>query len=819
MTEVFYVAVKGSLHSGDSSVFGIKSEEYSALCRRFPDSNKQVINGVLIKGSPLEVINSLAELGYRVTCSSGETEIVWTLRREALVEKLVSPTSTSQATPLLQPREKRVSPVLAPQATAPLQPGENFVSPYTASQATPPSQQADTVAYPITSPQPPTPLPVIGRPFVVQPPMTRAPVKTVERIGTKPEDWQDMPEVPDRITAKHISSLEKIDPGQKIILKTNLSSEFNPLSKRPGPTLNDDCSSVRRRSISMPPLSNQNPRTSGSNKSSSESPGPRGIVTRTPLPLSPRRPLTQPCGCTSDCHCKRHSKCNSLQPCKSSQDCGPSCTAVDENMNRKSMTIYLEDLISPDNLDLDTRPKLKIPSEIYTCLFMYKPGTLTDSEHAADSKPNPNDDSIMVHEKIYEVRNVTVVEKKPTIEVEHQIHFSPEIHAQSPSPMSVDVNVESFSVKSVNNMCRRPENPNRSSKPSNTKFSLSDPSKHLYSCRYFTDPGKWAARRESTSPLGSFESPPRSSMTDDFNGVDNNGTKCRERSYNRTSSRKSKWSTHTQPIDGSCCRGPGESVRGPSGSFKSHGGCWGRGESVKGPSGSFRSHGEGGRGPSGSFRSHGEGGRGPNGSFRSHGESVRGPNRCCRGSVESDRGPGECHRGPCTNSRDVERCGHSPSPSPVRSIGSPLRESITDDFDGDNNRAKARGSTDTRSTRSNSSPLRSKSPASEDDTLSRNSYTSDNGSPPPSKEVYYVDVHYGGDDVIRSIGESTTSPNSMSNVQKRGTKSISDDHRESSIRSFQNSRSYQGGKLASQSLMHSCSSTPGSTMSAPNLLL
>ncbi|KAF6214729.1 hypothetical protein GE061_009472, partial [Apolygus lucorum] len=75
-----------SLHAGDSSVFGIKSEEYSALCRRFPDSNKQVINGVLIKGSPLEVINSLAELGYRVTCSSGETEIVWTLRREALIE-------------------------------------------------------------------------------------------------------------------------------------------------------------------------------------------------------------------------------------------------------------------------------------------------------------------------------------------------------------------------------------------------------------------------------------------------------------------------------------------------------------------------------------------------------------------------------------------------------------------------------------------------------------------------------------------------------------------------------------------------------------
>lgn len=85
MTDVFYVAVKGSLHSSDSSVFGLNNEEVAALAKRYRDVKKEVINGVLIKANPLQVINSLSELGYRVACSSGEAEVVWTLRREILV--------------------------------------------------------------------------------------------------------------------------------------------------------------------------------------------------------------------------------------------------------------------------------------------------------------------------------------------------------------------------------------------------------------------------------------------------------------------------------------------------------------------------------------------------------------------------------------------------------------------------------------------------------------------------------------------------------------------------------------------------------------
>lgn len=84
MTEPFYVAVKASLHASDSSVFGLAPEEIIALSKRYPDSNREVINGILIKASPLKVINSLSELGYRVVCSSGEAEIVWTLKRDVL---------------------------------------------------------------------------------------------------------------------------------------------------------------------------------------------------------------------------------------------------------------------------------------------------------------------------------------------------------------------------------------------------------------------------------------------------------------------------------------------------------------------------------------------------------------------------------------------------------------------------------------------------------------------------------------------------------------------------------------------------------------
>lgn len=77
-----YVAVRGSLHSSDSSVFGLNNEETTALSKRFSNSQKPIMNGILIKGTPIEVINSLSQLGYKVISSTGENEVVWTLQRE-----------------------------------------------------------------------------------------------------------------------------------------------------------------------------------------------------------------------------------------------------------------------------------------------------------------------------------------------------------------------------------------------------------------------------------------------------------------------------------------------------------------------------------------------------------------------------------------------------------------------------------------------------------------------------------------------------------------------------------------------------------------
>lgn len=78
----YYVAVKGSPFASDTTVFGLGQDEILALSKRFPNSGTDVINGVLIKGPPLNIINALAELGYRVICSTGEAEILWTLQRE-----------------------------------------------------------------------------------------------------------------------------------------------------------------------------------------------------------------------------------------------------------------------------------------------------------------------------------------------------------------------------------------------------------------------------------------------------------------------------------------------------------------------------------------------------------------------------------------------------------------------------------------------------------------------------------------------------------------------------------------------------------------
>jgi len=102
MSEQYYIAVKASLHSTDSSVFGLDPVEISALSKRFPNSQTPVFNGVLIKGNPLQVINLLSELGYRVVCSSGESEIVWTLCRDILVQQPVVPEPQTESPPQQQ---------------------------------------------------------------------------------------------------------------------------------------------------------------------------------------------------------------------------------------------------------------------------------------------------------------------------------------------------------------------------------------------------------------------------------------------------------------------------------------------------------------------------------------------------------------------------------------------------------------------------------------------------------------------------------------------------------------------------------------------
>jgi hypothetical protein len=45
----YYVAVKGSLHARDCSVFGLIPAEVQALSKRYP-SSIEVVNGMSIKG-------------------------------------------------------------------------------------------------------------------------------------------------------------------------------------------------------------------------------------------------------------------------------------------------------------------------------------------------------------------------------------------------------------------------------------------------------------------------------------------------------------------------------------------------------------------------------------------------------------------------------------------------------------------------------------------------------------------------------------------------------------------------------------------------
>lgn len=77
-----YVAVKASLHASDSAVFGLNETELNALVKRFHNYRKDIINGILLKATPIEIVNALAELGYRVVATTGEAEVVWTMQRD-----------------------------------------------------------------------------------------------------------------------------------------------------------------------------------------------------------------------------------------------------------------------------------------------------------------------------------------------------------------------------------------------------------------------------------------------------------------------------------------------------------------------------------------------------------------------------------------------------------------------------------------------------------------------------------------------------------------------------------------------------------------
>lgn len=78
----YYVFVKGSPYSPDSAVFGLEIQEIQALATKFNSPCKTVENGIMFKKSVCEVINALAQLGYKVVSTCGETETLFTLQRE-----------------------------------------------------------------------------------------------------------------------------------------------------------------------------------------------------------------------------------------------------------------------------------------------------------------------------------------------------------------------------------------------------------------------------------------------------------------------------------------------------------------------------------------------------------------------------------------------------------------------------------------------------------------------------------------------------------------------------------------------------------------
>ncbi|XP_063702438.1 uncharacterized protein LOC134832373 [Culicoides brevitarsis] len=78
----YYVFVRGSIYSDFGSLFGLTQDEITALSTRYNNKVSCVDNGIMIKAPPVDLINSLAQLGYKVVCATGESEITWTLQRE-----------------------------------------------------------------------------------------------------------------------------------------------------------------------------------------------------------------------------------------------------------------------------------------------------------------------------------------------------------------------------------------------------------------------------------------------------------------------------------------------------------------------------------------------------------------------------------------------------------------------------------------------------------------------------------------------------------------------------------------------------------------
>lgn len=77
-----YISIRGVLSGDDCAVFGLNLEECMALQKRFTFSSIEIMHGQVIKSNVFQVLNSLSKLGYKVVCSSGEKDIVWTMQRE-----------------------------------------------------------------------------------------------------------------------------------------------------------------------------------------------------------------------------------------------------------------------------------------------------------------------------------------------------------------------------------------------------------------------------------------------------------------------------------------------------------------------------------------------------------------------------------------------------------------------------------------------------------------------------------------------------------------------------------------------------------------